>query len=163
MADRLDAAFLADLAAFAGAVAAGDGVVLEDVSGRLERAGALRDAAEAAAAAAAAHEEAGYRRAATDCRARAARLFRDCGVDPTRVGSASPMPTLTLREEEVALLALSGQSNQTIADRLVVSVRTVEAHLSHVYAKFGINNRAELAFALEAATRTSPPHQPLPH
>ena len=35
-----------------------------------------------------------------------------------------------------------------IAERLVVSVRTVEAHLSHVYSKFGITRRAELATAL---------------
>ena len=48
----------------------------------------------------------------------------------------------------MARLADRGMSNQAIADRLVVSVRTVETHLSHIYDKLGINGRAELARAL---------------
>jgi DNA-binding NarL/FixJ family response regulator len=62
------------------------------------------------------------------------------------------LPTLTSREEEVASLATHGLSNQDIADKLVVSVRTVEAHLSHVYTKFGITSRTELVAALALAS-----------
>ena len=62
------------------------------------------------------------------------------------------LPTLTSREEEVARLASLGLSNQAIAQRLVLSVRTVEAHLSHVYTKVGIRSRADLVNTLEAAS-----------
>ena len=48
----------------------------------------------------------------------------------------------------MARLAARGLSNQGIADQLVVSVRTVEAHLAHVYTKLGITGRAALRAAL---------------
>ncbi|OWY60812.1 hypothetical protein B7486_67160 [cyanobacterium TDX16] len=55
---------------------------------------------------------------------------------------------LTRREQEVAGLAAEGQSNQEIADRLGLSVRTVENHLQRAYEKLGIPGRDELAAAL---------------
>jgi DNA-binding NarL/FixJ family response regulator len=36
-------------------------------------------------------------------------------------------------------------SNAEIAERLVVSVRTVESHLDHIYSRLGISSRADLA------------------
>ena len=42
-------------------------------------------------------------------------------------------------------LAADGSSNKEIALALFVTVRTVEAHLSHAYAKLGIRSRAQLA------------------
>jgi DNA-binding CsgD family transcriptional regulator len=39
----------------------------------------------------------------------------------------------------------SGSSNAEIARQLAVSVKTVEYHLTHIYAKFGISSRRELA------------------
>jgi DNA-binding NarL/FixJ family response regulator len=63
---------------------------------------------------------------------------------------------LTSREKEVARLAAQGLSNQVIAHQLFLSVRTVEAHLSHVYTKLGVTGRAELAaFLAEAGTASS--------
>ena len=57
-------------------------------------------------------------------------------------------PELTRREGEVARLAARGLSSSTIADRLCLSVRTVETHLARVYFKLGIGSRAELTSAL---------------
>lgn len=47
-------------------------------------------------------------------------------------------------ERRLATLAAVGRTNREIADALFTSVRTVEGHLSHVYAKLGIRSRAEL-------------------
>jgi DNA-binding NarL/FixJ family response regulator len=57
---------------------------------------------------------------------------------------------LTATEREVAGLAARGGSNRAIADTLVVSLRTVELHLTHVYRKLAIRSRTELAAALGA-------------
>jgi DNA-binding CsgD family transcriptional regulator len=52
---------------------------------------------------------------------------------------------LTPSEQRVAELAARGLANKEIAAQLFVSVYTVEAHLSHAYAKLGVRSRAELA------------------
>ena len=52
---------------------------------------------------------------------------------------------LTPTEDAVVRLATSGSSNAEIARQLAVSVKTVEYHLTHIYAKFGISSRRELA------------------
>jgi len=52
---------------------------------------------------------------------------------------------LTPSEQRVVVLAASGISNHGIATRLTLSVRTIECHLSHAYAKLGIRSKAELA------------------
>ncbi|MFF1530148.1 LuxR C-terminal-related transcriptional regulator [Cellulomonas sp. NPDC058312] len=53
---------------------------------------------------------------------------------------------LSDREREVALLARAGLSNRQIADRLVLSVRTVENHMSRALRKLGCTTRADLDF-----------------
>jgi DNA-binding CsgD family transcriptional regulator len=55
---------------------------------------------------------------------------------------------LSDRELEVARLAAAGCSSSVIAERLFLSVRTVDNHLRHVYVKLGINRRAQLAEVL---------------
>ena len=55
---------------------------------------------------------------------------------------------LTAREHEIAGLAARGLSNREIADRFVVSVRTVDNHLHNAYTKLGITQRADLAAIL---------------
>lgn len=55
---------------------------------------------------------------------------------------------LSKREEEVALLVAEGMSNQEVADKLYVSLRTVKAHLSSIYEKTAVRNRLELGLAL---------------
>jgi DNA-binding NarL/FixJ family response regulator len=54
-------------------------------------------------------------------------------------------PRLTAREATVAHLVAQGLSNQDVAAQLVVSVKTVEYHLGHVYAKLGVRSRTQLA------------------
>jgi DNA-binding CsgD family transcriptional regulator len=58
-------------------------------------------------------------------------------------------PDLTPRERDVAKLAATGMSNREIAERLVLSKRTVDNHLHQVYAKLGISGRAELSELLD--------------
>ena len=55
---------------------------------------------------------------------------------------------LTDREYQVARLASQGLTSRDIAHRLVLSVRTVDNHLSRVYAKLGVAGRDELPEAL---------------
>ena len=56
----------------------------------------------------------------------------------------APTP-LTTSELRVASLLLKGLSNRAIAERLVLSHRTVECHISRALMKTGCNNRLELA------------------
>jgi ATP/maltotriose-dependent transcriptional regulator MalT len=66
----------------------------------------------------------------------------------TRLGGRSPAgTTLTASERRVAALVAEGLSNKEVAARLVVTVRTVEAHLSKIYAKLGVRSRTALAAA----------------
>jgi DNA-binding NarL/FixJ family response regulator len=56
---------------------------------------------------------------------------------------------LTNREREIAVMAAAGHPSKVIAERLYLSVRTVDNHLSRVYDKLGVASRAALATALE--------------
>ncbi|MCJ1714803.1 LuxR C-terminal-related transcriptional regulator [Curtobacterium sp. VKM Ac-2922] len=60
-------------------------------------------------------------------------------------------PPLTRREYEVAELAAQGLSNRLIAERLGLSVRTIDAHLSRVFQKWELHARSELADLLHVA------------
>lgn len=67
----------------------------------------------------------------------------------TAVPSPSPSPDwtepLTERESEVAVLVADGSANREVALTLHLSVRTVEVHLSRVFAKLGVRSRVELS------------------
>jgi DNA-binding NarL/FixJ family response regulator len=54
---------------------------------------------------------------------------------------------LSPRELEVLKLVAAGLTNEEIAARLVVSVRTVERHLSNIYAKLRLSGKAARAAA----------------
>ncbi|MCI0478233.1 MAG: LuxR C-terminal-related transcriptional regulator, partial [Anaerolineales bacterium] len=51
---------------------------------------------------------------------------------------------LTEREQEVLKLIADGLSNQEVADKLVISVKTVERHRANILAKLGLHSRTEL-------------------
>ncbi|RAS66962.1 regulatory LuxR family protein [Lentzea atacamensis] len=61
---------------------------------------------------------------------------------------ASPRDALTSGELRVAELAADGLTNREIAEKLYVTVRTVESHLSNAYRKLGAQTRTELAVEL---------------
>jgi DNA-binding CsgD family transcriptional regulator len=65
------------------------------------------------------------------------------GLAPAR-RSAAAGHALTPQELAVANLVTRGMSNREVASELVVSVKTVEYHLGHVYAKVGVRSRSEL-------------------
>jgi DNA-binding CsgD family transcriptional regulator len=71
-----------------------------------------------------------------------------------RIGlAASPGGELTATERRVAELAATGLSNQEIAQRAFLSVKTVEANLTRVYRKLGVHSRSGLPGALAASER----------
>ena len=71
------------------------------------------------------------------------------------MAAAPPEPTgppddLTEREVDVLRLIALGHTNQEIADKLYLSVRTVESHRSHIQQKLRLSTRAELVrYALD--------------
>jgi pimeloyl-ACP methyl ester carboxylesterase/DNA-binding CsgD family transcriptional regulator len=67
------------------------------------------------------------------------------GPEPFDNRSNVPETRLSARETEVLCLLATGLSNQQMAEQLVISVRTVERHINHIYAKLGVHNRAQAA------------------
>jgi HD-GYP domain-containing protein (c-di-GMP phosphodiesterase class II) len=64
-----------------------------------------------------------------------------------RVGKRRDGPAgLTAREVEVLGLVARGLSNKEIAERLVISPKTVRNHVEHIYAKLGVSSRAAAGF-----------------
>jgi two-component system NarL family response regulator len=59
--------------------------------------------------------------------------------------AASRLADLTEREQEIAVLVGSGESNKQIARRLDITERTVKAHLTQTFRKLGIADRLRLA------------------
>lgn len=69
------------------------------------------------------------------------------GARPRRARSTGP-EALTPSELRVARLAAEGRTNNEVAQALFVTPKTVDTHLTHVYAKLGITSRAALEQAL---------------
>jgi DNA-binding NarL/FixJ family response regulator len=99
----------------------------------------------------------------------------ECVLDPTIVARLikrprhrGPLDELTGREREVLALIAEGRSNQAIAALLVLSPKTVEAHVGRVFAKLGLDDTpdyhrrvlAVLAYLRSLAIRVSPNERP---
>lgn len=105
---------------------------------------------------------AGHRRDAAGPLGQSRDLFERLGADPLvaqcdrelgagrsgPVRSADETDSLTPQEEAIANLVALGRRNRDIAAELYISVKTVEYHLTRVYAKIGVSSRGELAARL---------------
>lgn len=106
------------------------------------------------------------RRAATEFDDLGAVPWRDRALAESRTGRhadglgrppGDPLARLTPQERRVACAVATGASNRDVAADLVLSVRTVEFHLSNVLRKLGVPNRAALAHLLtERGTAAQP-------
>lgn len=136
-------------ARFADGLRDDDAAELTTVSEGFEEMGDLAAAVDAAAHAALAHRRADRRGSALGCVTRAGALAQQCGglSTPALRAAAEPLP-LTDREREIVMLIGAGLSNRAIADRLTLSVRTVESHVYKAMSKTGTGSREELAALL---------------
>ena len=60
-------------------------------------------------------------------------------------GGAGPGGALTRKELEIAQLVSEGLTNREIADRLVISERTVDNHVQHILTKLDFHRRSQIA------------------
>jgi DNA-binding CsgD family transcriptional regulator len=67
-----------------------------------------------------------------------------CGLAPAKRSTFDPS-RLTAQESAVARLVAMGMGNRQVASELFISIKTVQFHLTHIYAKLNVNSRAELA------------------
>jgi DNA-binding CsgD family transcriptional regulator len=119
------------------------------VAEEFERMGDLIAAVDAAAHAAIAYRRKDLRGSALRCSARAEALAQQCGGAGTpALREASERLSLAGREREVVRLLGEGLSSSAIADRLTLSVHTVEGHIYRAMAKTGTSSRDELAALL---------------
>ncbi|MDX6371570.1 MAG: hypothetical protein QOD98_558 [Nocardioidaceae bacterium] len=130
-AERLSAQIDTDLAGL---------LLLSNAPDREERALALLRAAE---------DHAG-RQELWPLQGRVRRLLDRLGEQPRKVQTEA-MAALTVSERRVARMAADGLTNRQIANELVVTVKAVEWHLSHVYRKLGISSRVNLSSTLGAS------------
>ena len=146
---RLEGALLSARTHHVEMLASGDAGGLEAACDRFEEMGADLLAAEAAADAAVVWRRRGdpRRAARTEVRGRTIAARCEDPVTPA-LGALRARSELTPAERGVAYLAASGRTNREIADELHLSVRTIESHLHHVYAKLGVTDRAHLADGL---------------
>ncbi|MFG2022376.1 AAA family ATPase [Streptomyces sp. NPDC048825] len=81
------------------------------------------------------------------------RLGRRIGRGGRRAAGDEGFEALSEREREIAELVAEGRTNKEIGDALLISTRTVERHLSHIFGKLGVSSRAGLGSVVERARR----------
>jgi DNA-binding CsgD family transcriptional regulator len=152
LADRCDSALMVARARHAAAIRARDPQKLAEAADGFEALGAMLLAAEAAAGAADDFRLAGRQRAAAAAARRSRMLAAQCegAVTPGLIQTDTVVP-LTRREREIARLAAEGLASKDIAERVHLSVRTVDNHLQNVYSKLGVTGRTELSIALRSS------------
>lgn len=144
--ERSDARLMAAYGNHISARASNDGASLLEAAEEFARIGVRRPATEAAADAARAFLNVGRHDSARRAAARSRELFVEGqgGSLPVIEGLTGPVVELSPREAELVELAKRGLSNGEIADRLVLSKRTVESHLYRAMQKLGVSDRRDL-------------------
>jgi DNA-binding CsgD family transcriptional regulator len=133
-------------ARFATALRDGDAAGLSAVAEEFEQLGDLVAAVDAAAHAALVYRRQDKRGSALGSSTRADALAAQCGGAYTpALRQASESLPFTDREAEIVMLIGEGLSNRAVADRLTLSVRTVESHIYRAMMKAGVPSRDELA------------------
>jgi DNA-binding NarL/FixJ family response regulator len=135
-------------ARFAEAMRDSDGAELASVSEEFERIGDLMAAIDAAAHAALAYRRRDLRGSAWLCSTRADALAAQHDARTPALRQASEPLPLTDREAEIVMLIGEGLSNRAVAERLTLSVRTVESHIYRAMLKTGTTSRDDLATLL---------------
>jgi DNA-binding CsgD family transcriptional regulator/tetratricopeptide (TPR) repeat protein len=79
------------------------------------------------------------------------RLGRKVGRGGRRAGSEAGVEALSERELQIAELVAAGMTNKQIGDELFLSIKTVERHLSHTFAKLNVSSRAQVGALLARA------------
>jgi DNA-binding CsgD family transcriptional regulator len=129
-----------------------DADLLDAAANRFADIGAIALAADAAAQAAREHARIGRRGKELKCSTRAHWLASQHEIRTPAVHFvARPLP-ITDREREIVMLTAAGLSNRQIAERLSVSVRTVEGHIYRIFAKLGIDRREQLVQLVRLAS-----------
>ena len=77
--------------------------------------------------------------------ARLLNFFQGNRPQPTGESPASPFPELTEREREVLTCIARGDTNAEIAEQLTISLKTVRNHVSNIFTKLQVVNRAQAA------------------
>jgi DNA-binding CsgD family transcriptional regulator len=124
--------------------------VAGDLAEVLARAGRPDDARAAASEALGLWAEMGAPWSGVWLRARLRAAGLRLGPRTVRRGAVTGWEALTATELRVAALVAARLSNPEIAERLVISRRTVESHVSHVLAKLGLSRRAQILPLLAA-------------
>ena len=95
--------------------------------------------------------EIGHECGAVSIAERAVAELRSLGVrtDVRSGRGTSGIRSLSNREREIANLAADGLTNQQIANKLYISPRTVETHLTKVFAKLGAESRTDVAVIVQ--------------
>lgn len=134
---------------YASALHDGDGQALKEAGEFLHHAGVMGFAKLALAKSAALLNGTGLKDQARKSR-QGLRKLAATGVSVSVSGTAGAgdCGALTRREREIAGLAAQGMTDKEIAQKLTLSLRTVEGHLYRAYAKLGISAREELPQAL---------------
>ncbi|GAA4811439.1 helix-turn-helix transcriptional regulator [Tomitella cavernea] len=152
MAGRVHGPRAAAVVRHATALAESDGEALLAVAGAYERFGDLIAAADAAAQSATVFRSRDRRGSALTARAVADRLTAACpGMDTPALRAMAAPSGLTVRQREIAALVAQGLTNREVADRLHLSVRTVEGHLYRAFLAADVDSRDGLAAVLGGA------------
>ncbi|MGH2956882.1 MAG: response regulator transcription factor, partial [Solirubrobacterales bacterium] len=84
------------------------------------------------------------------------RLGEPVGTGGRRGRGESGVEALSGRELEVARLVTDRLTNRQIAERLVLSEKTIERHLSRIFRKLGVSSRVDVAREIERSATAAP-------